>query len=140
MIAKPCFVDTVCWVALLNQADDLHQQATRVYRQQFSTGRLLVTTTAVLNETANALSTPRFRSSVVTFYQRLKQSSQVQIIQVDAALWDNGWTLFANRPDKEWSLTDCFSMVVSTSAGIADVLTTDHHFAQAGFHNLLTLR
>src|SRR3972149_8023368 len=57
--AKLCFVDTVCWIALLNKADILHEQATSVYQLHFENGHHFLTTTAVLNETANALSTPR---------------------------------------------------------------------------------
>ena len=46
-------------------------------------------------------------------------------------------TLFEARADKEWSLTDCISFVVMTEQRIADALTTDHHFIQAGFNALL---
>ena len=45
--------------------------------------------------------------------------------------------LFGSRPDKSWSLTDCISFAVMEAHGISDVLTCDHHFAQAGFRVLL---
>jgi len=41
--------------------------------------------------------------------------------------------LYEARPDKQYSLTDCRSMVAMRSLGIAEVLTSDHHFAQEGF-------
>jgi predicted nucleic acid-binding protein len=41
------------------------------------------------------------------------------------------------RPDKEWSLTDCNSFVVMQHEGISEALTGDHHFEQAGFVALL---
>jgi uncharacterized protein len=44
-----------------------------------------------------------------------------------------GLNLFAARPDKEWSLTDCISFAVIEPRGISDALTGDHHFEQAGF-------
>jgi len=44
---------------------------------------------------------------------------------------------FFQRPDKEWSLTDCISLVVMNERGITDALTNDHHFEQAGFQILL---
>jgi uncharacterized protein len=37
------------------------------------------------------------------------------------------------RPDKEWSLTDCISFIVMEEHGLTEALTADHHFAQAGF-------
>ena len=42
-----------------------------------------------------------------------------------------------SRPDKEWSLVDCASFVVMQQRGLTEVLTTDHHFEQAGFVRLL---
>lgn len=45
--------------------------------------------------------------------------------------------LFRDRPDKEWSGVGCLSIGVMQERQIADVLTHDHHFVQAGFRILL---
>ena len=45
--------------------------------------------------------------------------------------------LFAALLDKEWGLTDCISFVVMHAHNLSQVLTTDHHFEQAGFVNRL---
>jgi predicted nucleic acid-binding protein len=45
--------------------------------------------------------------------------------------------LYAERPDKDWSLTDCISFVVMRHQGVTQALTGDHHFEQAGFTALL---
>ena len=45
--------------------------------------------------------------------------------------------LYLDRPDKEWSLTDCISFTVMNDEGLAESLTGDHHFEQAGFSALL---
>jgi len=45
--------------------------------------------------------------------------------------------LFRNRPDKAWSLADCTSFVVMADHHLAEALTCDPHFAQAGFRALL---
>jgi predicted nucleic acid-binding protein len=44
-----------------------------------------------------------------------------------------GFDLFATRPDKSWSLTDCISFAVMTDRGLYEALPADHHFEQAGF-------
>lgn len=137
MTAKLCFVDSACWIALLNRADFLHERATLVYQQQFQADVRLVTTTAVLNETANTLSTPRFRPAVVALHERVQRSQYIEVVFIDPPLWESGWQFFAARPDKEWSLTDCLSMLVCQRLNITDVLTSDHHFTQAGFNRLL---
>ena len=48
-----------------------------------------------------------------------------------------GLELYRSRPDKEWSLTDCISFVVMKERGIAEALTGNRHFEQAGFTILL---
>ena len=45
--------------------------------------------------------------------------------------------MYRDREDKQWSLTDCISFVVMADGGLADALTGDHHFEQAGFKALL---
>ena len=62
---------------------------------------------------------------------------QVTIVSPSASLFDRGVELFAKRPDKCWSLTDCISFVVMEEQGIMHALTGDRHFEQAGFVALL---
>lgn len=131
------FVDTVCWIGLLNKDDELHELADKEYKHLMKSGVRLITTTAVLNEVANALSNPGFRSAVVEFHNCLRLSSRVDIIFIDQELWSSGWKLYEERSDKAWSLTDCFSIVVIEREGLKKVLTNDRHFEQAGFQAVL---
>jgi hypothetical protein len=48
-------------------------------------------------------------------------------------VYQAGFDLFATRPDKAWSLTDCISSGVMTGRKLSEALTADHHFEQAGF-------
>jgi uncharacterized protein len=48
-----------------------------------------------------------------------------------------GFTLYRNRPDKQYSLTDCISMETMRQQGITEILTHDVHFTQEGFVILL---
>jgi uncharacterized protein len=41
--------------------------------------------------------------------------------------------LYRARRDKDWSLTDCISIVVMADEQIHEALTGDHHFEQAAF-------
>jgi predicted nucleic acid-binding protein len=52
-------------------------------------------------------------------------------------VFDAGVELYARRPDKAWSLTDCISFVVMQEHDIREALTGDRHFEQAGFIALL---
>lgn len=137
MIPDNVFVDTVCWIALLNKNEYIHKQADTEYRKLLKKGCHLFTTTAVLNETANSLCSPHFRNSVLKFYSRISASENIRIVFVDEQLWNKGWEIYEKHNDKEWSLTDCISVKVMQEHNISEVLTTDHHFEQAGFVRLL---
>lgn len=128
------FADTFYFLALWNAKDPAHVSA--VAASQSLQGELL-TTAWVLTELGDAMSAPANRQEFVATLEDLRSNPQVRIIQPDAALFDDGIKLFASRPDKSWSLTDCISFVVMTKEGIADALTGDHHFEQAGFVALL---
>src|SRR5688500_16685843 len=67
---------------------------------------------------------------------RLNRNARVRVIAASSALLQRGLELYATRPDKDWSLTDCISFVVMRDEGISDAATGDHHFAQAGFNAL----
>ena len=40
--------------------------------------------------------------------------------------------LYRARPDKDWSLADCLSFVITERRHLTEALTTDGHFEQAG--------
>jgi uncharacterized protein len=128
------FADTVYWVALVVKQDQYHQRA-RAWTTRI-TGRI-TTTASVLLETANALARPAWRASAVALIEHLRQRADVQIVPLEPALWERGWDLYRNRPDKAWSLTDCVSFQVMQEAGLTDALTADEHFRQAGFRAVL---
>ena len=60
-------------------------------------GYRFVTTTQVLNETANTLSDPRFRLRVVEFHRRLQASPRIKIVFIDPRLWSEGWQLYEKQ-------------------------------------------
>jgi predicted nucleic acid-binding protein len=47
--------------------------------------------------------------------------------------FDAALALYDARPDKEYSLTDCRSMLAMKTLGPTEVLSNDHHFTQEGF-------
>lgn len=131
---KTVFGDTVYFLALLNPADQFHQQA-RALNQQ-PPGRL-VTTEFILTEVGDALSRPENRPRFARLLRLLDQQPDVEIIPATTALFRLGCLRHAQRPDKEWSLTDCTSFVVMKERGLEEALTSDHHFEQAGFRTLI---
>jgi len=130
----PLFADTSYYVALLSPRDSVHEDATRVSQ---GLARRVVLSDFILLELGNALSGAGQRELFAKLVPHLRSQTNVRIIPASRELLDRGLELFSRRSDKLWSLTDCTSMVIMHDEGIADVLTTDHHFTQAGFHVLL---
>lgn len=70
----------------------------------------------------------------------VRTRADVLLIPATSELLQRGRDLFAARPDKAWSLTDCTSFVVMEEYGLTEAQTMDHHYTQAGFHALLADR
>lgn len=123
------FSDTFALLAWLNPRDHAHALV-EGYLSGF-TGRL-VTTEWVLMELADALSSPEARSTVVSFLNAVRTDPLFEVVEYASAVYQAGFALYASRPDKAWSLTDCISFGVMTERGLSEALTADHHFEQAG--------
>jgi len=128
------FADAFYYIALLNPSDRFHAAAVKA--TQALRGPL-VTTHWILVELADALSAPSVRQLTSRFLQSIEADPNTRIIQPDTAWYTLGLSLYGSRPDKSWSLTDCISFEIMRSRGIAEALTGDRHFVQAGFQALL---
>ncbi len=131
---KERFADAFVFLAMLNRHDRCHAAAVEALA---ATCNPLVTTAWVLTELADGLCAARSRAVFVALEQRLRQNPSVTIIPSDERLYEAGLELYRQRPDKDWSLTDCISFVVMRERGIEEALTGDQHFAQAGFVAML---
>lgn len=130
-------VDTAAWIALVNTRDELHSRAEQMMAELRRRNVALVTTEFVLLEVSNALCTSAWREKGIKLMDGLRSLSTLRIIPADTKLLAGGWELYRTRLDKEWSLTDCTSMIILQKERIDQVFTSDHHFEQAGFVKLL---
>lgn len=128
------FADTFYYLALLDPTDEAHQRALALSEKR--RGRV-ITTAWVLTEVADALCEPANRLVFTRLIELLRSDPNTEVVPPDEDLFDCGLDLYARRPDKAWSLTDCISFVVMTDRGLTEALTGDHHFEQAGFRALL---
>jgi len=128
------FADSFYFLARLNPRDQAHQEAVRLGTED---SRPLVTTDWVLTEVGDAMSAPTNRPAFLRLLDLLRSSREVEIVPATRELLDRGVVLFSERPDKEWSLTDCISFVVMRERQLSEAFTGDQHFEQAGFRALL---
>lgn len=130
----PVFADTSYDLALLSPRDALHASAVVMSRTRREP---VITTAWIVQELADGLSSPMARGAFLRLFETLEADENPTLIEPDPGLWRRGLELYAHRPDRAWSLTDCISFVVMTDRGITEALTGDHHFEQAGFRALL---
>jgi predicted nucleic acid-binding protein len=128
------FVDTSFYAAIINQRDQWHARARKAGAEL---KRPTVTTEFVLLEVANFCTTSAQRAVFLRLVARLRSAPAVEIVPANAGDFQRGLDLFAERLDKQWSLTDCISFVLMQERGLSEALTADEHFEQAGFVALL---
>lgn len=136
-MASPLFLDTGYVIALNSPRDRYHDAALQWERRIRADNVLVVTTRAVQLEIGAAFSRLAYRAAAVAILEALDRDPSITVVPLDDDIYRRGLALFASRADKEWSLTDCVSFVVMRDRAITQALSTDAHFAQAGFEPLL---
>ena len=131
------YADTSYWIALLNREDGLHSKAMRLNLQMEAIE--IVTSEMVLVEVLNhfAGASPRLRAGVSVFIEEMYDHPYCRVITQSSRQFREALNFYRQRADKQWSLTDCASMLIMRSEGIQAALSYDRHFAQAGFTALL---
>lgn len=67
------------------------------------------------------------------FWRACLTTPGLEVVPFSQDLLNRSAALFAARPDKAWSLTDCISFTIMQDRGVRLALTGDKHFLQAGF-------
>ena len=130
----PVFADSQFWIAMLNPR---HQWNGRAVAVMADLRLPILTTRFVLLEVAAAFSRASSRAWYGDLLDQLAGDPNVTVLPLADDDMTAGEELYRNRPDKDWSLTDCTSFRVMEARGLRDALTNDRHFEQAGFVALL---
>jgi uncharacterized protein len=134
---KFVFTDTSGWLAILNSGDVYHGKAVKIYQELLENGCRFVLHEAILLELGNSLSSVKARKLAIKLKENIETSERIEVVSISSELYQAGWKLYAERLDKDWGIVDCISFIVMERFGIAEVLTADKHFEQAGFIKLL---
>src|SRR5216684_9216127 len=117
------FADSFYFFALANPNDPAHARAHAFTKSYL--GRL-ITTGWVLTEVGDGWAKPiHHRAFLSALFAELRANPDVRIVPCTDQLLQEGIDFFDQRPDKEWSLTDCISFVVMHKEGITEALTGD---------------
>jgi uncharacterized protein len=134
---KSVFVDSFYWIARLDPMDQWHSRAKEA--DATLAGCRLYTTYEILTELL-AFYAGRgayLRKAAAATVSRILANPNITVVPQTRELFEAAFGRYKDRLDKEWSLTDCISMLVMERNEIVEVLTHDKHFSQAGFKALL---
>jgi len=121
-------------IALAKPRDALHSRAVAWSRL---IDEPLLVPECVLWETVNFLSPLRDRTKAQTLVEQVLNTHPFAFVPAAPELFAAGLRLHRERPDKEWSLTDCVSFHLMRERGLTRAMAYDIHFEQAGFEALL---
>ncbi len=130
---KALFVDTSGWMACADGGDPTHVQTVAVRDSWLEAGGAFVTTDYVADETLTLIRIRLGITAAERWWRQVEASSRLRWESIDLARADKARGLFFRYRDKAYSFTDCTSFVVMRELKLAEALTTDHHFAKAGF-------
>jgi uncharacterized protein len=131
------FIDTSYLIAILEPTDDRHEKAKAVSMSLGNSQQ--ITSEMVLTEFLNAFCTKGkfFRQMALNVLDDLRSDPNVEIVPQSSELFEQACQYYRQRPDKQYSLTDCASMVIMKEKSLDQVITHDRHFQQEGFIALL---
>jgi predicted nucleic acid-binding protein len=131
------FADSDYWIALFHPNEQLHRRATECSRRLQR--KRVVTTEMVMTEVLNYYSNQgaQLREAAAAWAMGLPKNGKITVIPQSSGQFHQAVQFYRQRRDKEWSLTDCASMLIMKEQSIVQALTFDHHFEQAGFRALL---
>ncbi len=100
----------------------------------------LFTSNLILSELSPLFRSRNFRlpqPQMLAIVAQIRALPNLVIVHIDPLLDQQAWELLEANPQHPWSHVDATSMIVMRQIGVSEIVTADHHFAQAGFTILL---
>ncbi|MEH1878301.1 type II toxin-antitoxin system VapC family toxin [Nostoc sp.] len=132
------FLDNSYILALEIKNEDAHQKVLQNWANLIKSKPFLMTITYIFDEVVTFFNSLNLHYKAVEVGNRLLESPDIELIEIDRTLFNQGWEYFQKYKDKSYSLTDCLSFMVMQQREIVTALTLDNHFYQAGFQILLS--
>ncbi|MBI2497794.1 MAG: type II toxin-antitoxin system VapC family toxin [Opitutae bacterium] len=138
MAASEVFADTSALYALVDRRDFGHAAAKEAVGRLVRAGRMIVTTDYVVTETVNLANARGGALVAGRVLDLIEQSAGIRVEWIGVERFGSAKVFFRKHSDHGYSFTDCTSFVVMREERITEALTTDGHFAEAGFRALLS--
>ncbi len=130
---KHYFLDASFVIAAGLARDQNHERAAKMWPPLLQSGVRLVTTAFIFEEIVTFFNGKGEHALAVHFGNVMVSSEHVEKYRVGWDVFNAAWDYFVQHQDKRYSFIDCVSFVVMKRESIAEALTFDAHFTQAGF-------
>ena len=137
MALEDVFADTSALYAFVNKRDAYHAEARRIVERLLHARRQLASD-YVVTETVNLATARGGYLLGRRVLDLIDQTEGLRIEWIGVARFELAKAFFRKHADHSYSFTDCTSFVVMRELRVSEVLTSDHHFAEAGFRPLLS--
>jgi predicted nucleic acid-binding protein len=126
------FVDTGAWYALQVPDDRFHVAATSALGAILRAGYRLVTSTAVVGESYSLLVRTHGHGAAFRFVDALEKSERLEVVQMDAAIEAETYSVLRRFSDQPFSYVDGTSFAIMRIRRLQLAFAFDHHFSVAG--------
>ena len=136
MAVTEVFADTSALYAFVNRRDVHHRRAAALVKELARAGRPIITSDYIVAETINLAVARRAPNVAERLLDLIEQSKGIRIEWIGTERFQASKNFFRKHDDHTYSFTDCTSFVIMSELRVQAALTTDHHFAEAGFRVL----
>ena len=137
MASRDAFVDTSGLYALINRNDPAHGAARVAVGRLLRDGRRLVVTDYIIDESATLAKARGGAQLAGRVLELIEQSHGLRVEWIRPERFEATKAFFRRHADHGYTFTDCSSFVVMRELRLAQALTSDRHFAEAGWEVLL---
>jgi predicted nucleic acid-binding protein len=138
---RKIFIDSCIFIAMLNPNDQWNEKVSEKMSDIEQHGFKVITSEYVIMEILNMFCKygDTIKSNALELINDLYSDPNIEIRRLSSDGFSKAIEKFKKYKDKNWSIIDCTSFNIMDEIKTIECLSTDKHFKQAGFTNLLVL-
>jgi predicted nucleic acid-binding protein len=136
-MAREVFVDSSGLYALADHRDPARAAVERCVASLTKSGKELILTDYIVDESCALAKAREGGHAALRLLEIVDRSHAFRLVWIGEERFEEAKSFFRKHADHGYSFTDCTSFVLMSELRIRDALTTDRHFAEAGFRPLL---
>lgn len=136
---RKVFADSCIFIAMLNPNDQWNERVEKKMDEIENDNIKIITSEYVIMEILNMFCKygEAIKNNALELIHSLYSDPNFEIKRLSSDGFSKAIDKFKKYKDKNWSIIDCTSFNIMEENKINECLSTDKHFIQAGFANLI---